>query len=36
MDVSDQWRDLDAFCETALKLGQQALGLTQETVAQLM
>ena len=36
MDQGDQWRDLDAFTEQALKIGSQLLGLEQETPYPLM
>ncbi|MGD2117770.1 MAG: hypothetical protein PVG66_05380 [Chromatiales bacterium] len=36
VDQGDQWRDLDVFAEQALQLGMQVLGLSGETVAQLM
>ena len=30
LDISPLWRDLDAFCEQALSLAQQAMGLKDE------
>ena len=36
MDQGDQWRDLAAFTEQALKIGSQLLGLEQENPYPLM
>jgi len=31
LDISPRWRDLDTFCDQAVNLAQQALGLMDET-----
>lgn len=36
LDVSPRWRDLDIFCEQAISLAQQALGLMDEAPHRLM
>ena len=36
MDTADQWGDLDAFADQALKLAAQALGLQREQVVRLL
>lgn len=36
VDTADQWGDLDAFAEQALKLGSQALGLQREQPVRLL
>lgn len=36
LDVSGRWRDLDLFCDQAIALAQQALGLGDEQAWRLM
>ncbi len=36
LDVSPRWRDLDTFCDQAVNLAQQALGLMDESPHRLM
>jgi hypothetical protein len=36
LDVSGRWRDLDAFCDQAIALAQQVLGLADEQAHRLM
>jgi hypothetical protein len=36
LDVSGLWRDLDAFCDQAVSLAQQALGLGDEPAHRLL
>ena len=36
LDVSPAWRDLDVFCEQAISLAQQVMGLKDEAAHRLM
>ncbi len=36
LDISPRWRDLETFCEQAINLAQQALGLMDEAPHRLM
>jgi len=36
MDIGDQWRDLETFCDEGLKLGAQVLGLKDEQAIALL
>jgi len=36
LDISPAWRDLDLFCEQAIMLAQQAMGMMDESAHRLM